>query len=137
MTDLSNRFFAGALCFFAGGVGVAVYMGQTQDFTLRPVHAHLNLLGWVSFFLYGAFHRFFPEAASWRLSQAHFWTALIGLPPFMVGLGLLVSGRPDLGLPIMLPGEALTVLSVALFLTVGFRALRGRRAPRAVAMPAE
>jgi hypothetical protein len=137
MTDLSNRFFACALGFFACGVGLAVHMSATQDFTLRPVHVHVNLLGWVSFFLYGAFHRFFPEAASWRLARAHFWTATIGLPPFMVGLGLLVSGRPDLGLPIMLPGELLTVISVALFVTVGLRAIAGRRAPRALAMPAE
>ena len=28
------------------GMGMGVYMGATKDFSVRPVHAHVNLLGW-------------------------------------------------------------------------------------------
>ena len=38
-----------ALC----GMGLGIFMAVSQDFTLMPAHAHLNLLGWVSMALYG------------------------------------------------------------------------------------
>jgi hypothetical protein len=28
------------------GVAMGIIMGDSQDFTLRPVHAHVNLVGW-------------------------------------------------------------------------------------------
>lgn len=129
MTNLPNRFFRAALVFFAVGVGLGSMMSMTQDFTLRPVHVHVNLLGWVCFFLYGAFYRLFPAAATTKLARSHFWSAVVGLPPMLVGLGLLVSGRPEIGLPMLLAGEALTIVSVVLFLIVGFMATRAASAP--------
>lgn len=122
---LSNRFFRAAFVFFAVGVGLGVAMGATSDFTLRPVHVHVNLLGWVGFFIYGAFYRLFPAAAATKLASAHFWSAVVGLPPMLVGLGLVVSGNEAIGVPMLLAGEAVTVVSVALFLVVGFAATRG------------
>ena len=41
-------------CFFAAavfaltGMSLGIAMGMREDFTLAPVHAHINLLGWVS-----------------------------------------------------------------------------------------
>lgn len=32
-----------------------IYMGIAQDHSLTPVHAHLNLLGWVTMFLTGLY----------------------------------------------------------------------------------
>ncbi|MGP9820807.1 hypothetical protein ACTZWW_12395 [Salinarimonas sp. NSM] len=121
MSPLPNRFFRAALVFFAVGVALGSMMSLTQDFTLRPVHVHVNLLGWVCFFLYGAFYRLFPQAAATKLAVAHFWSAIVGLPPMLVGLGLVVSGNL-IGLPLLLTGEALSVVSVVLFVVVGFRA---------------
>ena len=42
-----------ALC----GMSLGIFMGIRGDFTLVPVHAHINLLGWVSLALYGLYHR--------------------------------------------------------------------------------
>ncbi len=28
------------------GVSLGIWMGLARDFTLAPVHAHVNLLGW-------------------------------------------------------------------------------------------
>ena len=42
-----------ALC----GMGLGIFMATSQDFTLMPAHAHLNLLGWVSMALYGLYYR--------------------------------------------------------------------------------
>ncbi len=35
---------AAALC----GMGLGIFMGISHDFSLTPVHAHVNLLGWVT-----------------------------------------------------------------------------------------
>ena len=42
-----------ALLYFVTGTGLGVYMGVSQDHTMFPVHAHLNLLGWASLALTG------------------------------------------------------------------------------------
>ena len=38
-------------------MGIGIVMGTREDFTLAPVHAHINLLGWVTLALYGLYHR--------------------------------------------------------------------------------
>ena len=125
MNTLSNKFFRAALVFFGVGIGLGVFMSVSQDFTIRPVHVHVNLLGWVCFFLYGAFYRFFPEAAQTKLAASHFWSAVVGMPPMMIGLGLVLYGYEMPGVPLLLAGELLSVVSVALFMVVGFRATAG------------
>jgi hypothetical protein len=52
MTASSLSFRLAVLCLFAGivmGVAIAV----PQNHAIMPAHAHLNLLGWVSLFLFG------------------------------------------------------------------------------------
>jgi urea transporter len=44
------------------GVSLGFYMGLAQDHTMLPVHAHLNLLGWVSLFLMGLYYRTHEQA---------------------------------------------------------------------------
>ena len=45
MPRVSAAFFAfGALCLL-GGMTLGMQMGASQNFTLMPAHAHLNLLG--------------------------------------------------------------------------------------------
>jgi hypothetical protein len=55
MHALSNRFMLFAIAAGVGGMTLGFGMGVTQDFRLAPAHAHMNLLGWVSMFLYGLF----------------------------------------------------------------------------------
>ena len=39
------------------GMSLGIYMGIAQDHSLMPVHAHLNLIGWVTMFLMGLYYR--------------------------------------------------------------------------------
>ena len=39
-----------------GGMMLGEYMGANNDFTLAPLHAHINLLGWVTLALFGTFY---------------------------------------------------------------------------------
>jgi hypothetical protein len=37
-------------------------MAASRDHSSTPAHAHLNLLGWVSLFLFGIYYRMHPTA---------------------------------------------------------------------------
>jgi cbb3-type cytochrome oxidase subunit 1 len=73
-------------------------MGISQKFVLAPVHAHLLLLGWASLALAGLVYHLYPAASTTRLARIHFWLHNLGLPVFMVGLGLVLTGS-EVGLP--------------------------------------
>jgi uncharacterized membrane protein YoaT (DUF817 family) len=82
---LSNRFICSAVAFFVVGVVLGMYMGINQDFRLTHVHAHVNLLGWVSLAIAGLIYRVDPHLQHHWLAQAHFWLHNIGLIIFMGG----------------------------------------------------
>ncbi|HET7524816.1 MAG TPA: hypothetical protein VFK10_02640 [Burkholderiaceae bacterium] len=74
------------------GVGMGVAMGVSHRFEYAPVHAHVNLLGWVSLGLFALIYHVLPRAAMTRLARWHFWLHNTGVPVFMVSLFLLRSG---------------------------------------------
>jgi len=45
--------FRAATLFALAGIGMGIAMGVMHDHAVMPAHAHLNLLGWVSLFLFG------------------------------------------------------------------------------------
>ena len=59
------------LCLMVG-VYLGMWMGVNKDFTLAPVHAHLNLLGWASLALFGLTYSAYPEIGRTRLAAFHF-----------------------------------------------------------------
>lgn len=128
---LSNRFLRLAVAFALIGMALGYWMGASRDFTASPVHAHINLLGWVSMALYGLFYRVQPQAARGWLPQAHFWIALVGLVIFMPALAAELVGGPawlsfaQIGLIV---GPTLTLLSMILFAVIVFRATGPRAA---------
>ncbi len=70
-------FFLGGLLLLAG-MSLGQYMGAHEDFTLAPVHAHINLLGWVTLALYGTFYALTRETYSPRLAWINFVLSAIG-----------------------------------------------------------
>jgi len=121
---MSNMFLRLGALFALGGVSLGYWMGMTEQFGLMPVHAHINLLGWVSMFLYGLFYRAVPAAASGRLAVAHFWTAVIGLLLFMPALALKllhIPGTDTVVLAGLIAGPTLTLIAFVLFAVIVFR----------------
>lgn len=100
-------------------------MGVTQDFRLAPAHAHMNLLGWVSMFLYGLFYRCEPHAARGILPEVQFWLAAVGLAVMIPGLAHVLLGY-DLA-PLAGLGAVLTIGSLLVFAAVMLRTMRGGR----------
>lgn len=105
-----------AVVYLAIGAGLGLYMGITVQFTLVPVHAHLLLLGWASLALAGIIYHLYPAAATTRLARVHFWLHNLALPVFMVGLGMLLSGR-DGATPIVAGGATTVLVGLILFAT--------------------
>ena len=130
---MSNAFLRLGVLFALIGVSLGYWMGATHQFVVSPVHAHINLLGWVSMFLYGLFYRVVPEAAAGWLPKAHLALAVIGLPVMMIGLTIQLLAVPSLmGFvpPMMIVGPTMVVLGMFVFAFIVFRAT-GNRAPAA------
>ena len=96
-----------------GSLGLA--MGIAQKFALAPVHAHLLLLGWASLALAGVVYHLYPAASSTRLARIHFWLHNLGLPVFMVGLAMVLSGSEAAASAMPILAGAATVVLVGLF----------------------
>jgi cbb3-type cytochrome oxidase subunit 1 len=98
-----------AVVYLVIGTLLGFAMGLTQTFVLMPVHAHVLLLGWASLALAGLVYHFYPAAATTRLARFHFWLHNIGLPLFMVGLGLLLTGNESVFLLVLVSAIAVIV----------------------------
>ena len=72
MPRVALWFFAVAPIYVLVGMGFGIFMGATENFTLAPAHAHLNLIGWVTMALYGTFYALAREASQ-KLAWATFW----------------------------------------------------------------
>ena len=53
-----------AAVYFSLAVALGITMGIAGNHTLFPVHAHLNLLGWVSMALIGLIYRSFQSKSA-------------------------------------------------------------------------
>lgn len=108
--NISNWFLRLAVLYFIAGVGLGIHMASSHDYGLAPVHAHLNLLGWVSMALFGLFYRAVPAAAGSKLAKAHFWIFVPAHLVQMVTLHMFILGNkgiePVLGLASVLVGVA-------------------------------
>jgi hypothetical protein len=77
------------------GVALGSHMGMQRDFALVPLHAHINLIGWLSLAVFGLAYRSFPELGSPRARLLHFATAASGAILFPVGMYLELTRAQD------------------------------------------
>jgi hypothetical protein len=84
-----------AALYLIAGIILGIVMAASQDHSQMPLHAHLNLLGWVTLGMVGIWYRVQPEAAQTRLAKAHFWLHNLALPVLAVGLFVLLRGHPQ------------------------------------------
>lgn len=116
--DVARRCMQLALLYLLVGVSIGIGMGATENFTLRPVHAHINLLGWTTLALAGLAYGVFPTLAQSRLATVQFWLHNIGLPVMMVSLTLLLLGNKA-AIPFLVASEfTLAAAIIALTLNV-------------------
>lgn len=106
------------------GVGIGIAMGASENFTLRPVHAHINLLGWATMALAGLTYAVFPQAARSKLAKVHFWLANVSLPVMAISLALMLTGTKQ-ALPALVVSEMLAALGIIVFAVNLFWNVRG------------
>jgi hypothetical protein len=89
-------------------------MAASQDFTLAPAHAHLNLLGWVTLAVMGGFYTLAGPRAPVRLGWINFSLSVLGVIVVIPALVALLSGHKGAE-PIVITGTALTILGMLAF----------------------
>ena len=98
-------------------------MAISVDHTTLPAHAHLNLLGWVSLFLFGIYYRLHPslEGARSAIVQVYVW--IIGTIILSIGVALVHTGHAA-GDPVAAVGSIIVLLDMLVF---GWLVFRGER----------
>lgn len=92
MRTSSLSFFAAVISVLIG-MSWGIVMAISQDHSAMPAHAHLNLLGWVSLFLFGIFYRLHPSLDVSRTALMQVWVWIIGTISLTVGVAMLHAGN--------------------------------------------
>ncbi|OZA07485.1 MAG: hypothetical protein B7Y02_13870, partial [Rhodobacterales bacterium 17-64-5] len=110
-------------CFIVAGLSalagmcLGISMGISQDFTLSPAHAHLNLLGWVSMAVFGLYHR-----GTGRTGGALGWTQVgagaVGAVLMSGGLAAYLSNHDDTFMPLVVAGSLAALAGMLLFVAI-------------------
>lgn len=101
------------------GMVLGIVMGTRQDFQLAPVHAHINLVGFVSHCAFGLVHRAWPALRTGIIATAQFWLFVLGTPLFVAGIAMSVLGGTVV---LAVVGSILVLLGALLFVAMLLRA---------------
>ena len=111
---------ASRLCFLAAvlaaiaGMVWGLHMAISDNHAAMPAHAHLNLLGWVSLFLFGLFYRLHPALDKAKAALLQVWAWIIGTIVMAVGVGLVSTGSTGAE-PIAAVGATIVLADMLLF----------------------
>lgn len=119
-----------------GWLSIGVLLGLSMAFwpaghlVYRPAHAHANLLGFVSMFIFGVAYHVIPRFVGRpligeRWAMPHLWIQNVGLA-LMVGGWLLRPHWWPVGHPMMLTGAVASATGVAIFVTIMWRSVGDR-----------
>ena len=113
MSRLALAFFTtGALCVL-GGMVWGVVMAASNDHTMMPAHAHLNLLGWATLALMGTFYQL--SGRNDRLGWANYWISTASVVLTIPALALLLGGNAAAE-KFTIAGSLLAILGMLTFL---------------------
>src|SRR5882724_7122765 len=116
----SSLSFQAAVVLVVAGMIWGIVMAASRDHAAMPAHAHLNLLGWVSLFLFGIFYHLHPaiDRSRTALVQVAVWIA--GTVVLTIGVGLVHTGH-DIGDPIAAVSSLVVLADMLLFGWLVFR----------------
>lgn len=122
MSALSIRCIKAAFAYLAIGIVLGVIFGLDRSLgpMWRPLHAELNLWGWVTLLIYGMAYHILPRISGYLLrwpplANAQSWLAIGGV--LLAGLGwtAAVSGLP-LAQALLAAGGVLQLVAALLFI---------------------
>lgn len=103
-----------AVVYLIVGVGLGIMMGASENFTMRPVHAHINLLGWATMALAGLIYSVYPQAGLSRLAKVHFWLNNVSLPVMAISLAFVLTGERGV-IPVLAISEIVAAAGILAF----------------------
>ncbi len=106
--------FLAAVLFALIGMAWGIIMAISQDHSTMPAHAHLNLLGWVSLFLFGIFYHLHPSLDGARTAILQVWIWIVGTVILTIGVALVHSGN-KIGDPFAGVGALIVLFDMVLF----------------------
>jgi hypothetical protein len=128
--------FRAAVVMAIVGMIWGIAMGISEDHSTFPAHAHLNLLGWVSLFLFGIYYHLHPSLDTNRLASVQVWIWVAATIVLSIGVALVHSGR-TVGDPIAAVSSLLILADTLLFGWLVYRPERVELGQQSSAAPAE
>ena len=128
--------FRAAVIMVVAGMIWGIVMGISGNHATFPAHAHLNLLGWVSLFLFGIYYHLHPAIDRDRLAFVQVWVWVAATIVLTAGVALIYSGYAA-GDPIAAIGSLIVLADMLLFGWLVFRPEQVGLASRRSAAPAE
>ena len=116
----SSISFRAAVVFVIAGMIWGLAMAISDDHSTFPAHAHLNLVGFVSLFLFGIFYHLHPAIDRSRVAQAQVWAWVVGTIVMTIGVGLVHAGHEQ-GDPLAAVGSLIILADMILFAYLVFR----------------
>jgi hypothetical protein len=112
-----------AVLFVIAGMAMGIGMAMSQDHSIMPAHAHLNLLGWVSLFLFGIYYERRPALDTSRLAiiQVTVWS--IGTVALTIAVAALHLGYPAFD-PVAAIASLIVLAAMLMFAYFVFRPAR-------------
>jgi cbb3-type cytochrome oxidase subunit 1 len=89
----STLSFRGGVTLALAGMTWGLVMAISGNHAAIPAHTHLNLLGWVSLFLFGIFYHLHPSIDRSRVAIVQVSVWIIAVVVLAFGLGLLSRGQ--------------------------------------------
>lgn len=103
-----------AVIYLIAGIVLGIAMGATENFTLRPIHAHINLLGWATLAVAGLVYSIFPRAGESRLAKTHFWLLNLSMPIMISALAIMLLGNKGV-IPVLAISEFVAAAGILAF----------------------
>lgn len=91
---------------------MGAHMAGSGSYALRPIHAHILVVGWLSLFSWAVFYQTFNVKYN-AIAKFHVWTAVIGTTGLVLGMfvnNVISFGLPDLVTLILYIGGGVTLL---------------------------
>jgi cbb3-type cytochrome oxidase subunit 1 len=116
----SSLSFQAAVVLVVGGMIWGIAMAISGNHAAMPAHAHLNLLGWVSLFLFGIYYHLHPALDRTRAALVQVWVWIAATVVMAVGVALVHTGHAG-GDPIAAVSSLVVLADMLLFGWLVFR----------------
>jgi peptidoglycan/LPS O-acetylase OafA/YrhL len=132
----SSISFKAAVLFVLAGMIWGLQMAISENHAAFPGHAHLNLLGWVSLFLFGIYYHLHPSLDRSRIALIQVGVWIVGTIIMAIGVGLVHTGH-QAGDPLAAIGSFAVFAAMLIFGWMIFRNDRQSASDLGSVMPAE